>query len=147
MIVCVGQDRASALAAVHAQAFDHPWDKGALQSLLTASGVLALADDANTGFILVRIAADEAEILTLAVRPTSRRRGLGRHLLEAAAGEAVKRGARTLFLEVAADNDPALALYRGAGFDPVGRRAGYYARPGGAAVDALVLKMPLSSPA
>ena len=146
MIAQVGADRAEDLAALHASAFDHPWDAAALAALLAAPGVFALADDTAQGFILIRVVADEAEILTLAVSPGARRRGLGRDLVEAAATEAARRGAESLFLEVAADNDAAIALYRRTDFQPAGRRKGYYAKAGAGAVDALVLKRPLSSP-
>ncbi len=145
MIEEAGADRAEALAALHAAAFDDPWDAPALRALLTASGVIALA--AVDGFILVRVVVDEAEILTLAVSPAARRRGLGRRLVEAGAGQAAVHGALSLFLEVAADNAAALALYKAAGFDPVGRRSGYYPRTSGPAADALVLKRPLNPPA
>jgi ribosomal-protein-alanine N-acetyltransferase len=97
------------------------------------------------GFILGRALAGEAEILTLAVAPTHRRRGLGRALLEAAMGVCGTLGAETMFLEVAADNAAAIALYEAAGFAPAGRRKAYYARPGRAAVDALVLRRELNT--
>ena len=101
-------------------------------------GCFALATDA--GFVLARQAADEAEILMLAVLPAARRQGLGRRLVEACAAEAARHGATTLFLEVAAGNDAARALYRATGFAQVGRRRGYYAD----GADALVLRRPLS---
>ncbi len=88
------------------------------------------------GFILVREAAGEAEILTLAVAPRARRQGLGRTLVDAAIA---RLGSADLFLEVAADNIAAIALYQQNGFTQAGVRRGYYARPGGA-VDALLLK-------
>lgn len=93
----------------------------------------------EAGFVLARAAADEAEILTLAVVPAWRRRGLGAALLAAAQRRAASLGAAQLFLEVAADNDAARALYAGAGFEAVGLRRGYYA--GGR--DALVLRRAL----
>ena len=146
MIVQVGADRARDLATLHASAFNHPWDAASLTVLLASPGVFALADDAAQGFILIRVAVDEAEILTLAVMPDARRGGLGRDLVQAAATEAARRGAASLFLEVAADNDAAIALYQRAEFQSAGRRKGYYARDGAEAVDALVLKKPLSPP-
>ena len=145
MIAKATKDEAQDLAALHAAAFDHPWDAAALQALLAGPGVIALAD--ADGFILIRVVADEAEILTLAVAPGARRQGLGRRLVEVAARQAAGQGAASLFLEVAADNAAALALYQGAGFEPVGRRSGYYPRSGGLAVDAMVLKRPLNPPA
>jgi ribosomal-protein-alanine N-acetyltransferase len=98
------------------------------------------------GFILARTLAGEAEILTLAVAPLARRRGLAKRLVEAAIVQSLAAGADSLFLEVAADNAPAIALYVGAGFETVGRRRGYYASPGGgAAQDALVMRLTLNS--
>lgn len=128
------------LAAIHAEAFPprEQWgaDAMALQlGLLGAAGWLA----GDAGFVLFRVAADEAEILTLAVRPGCRRRGIGRALLEAALASAREAGATAMFLEVAADNEAAAALYATAGFGEVGRRRRYY--PGGG--DARVLRAAL----
>jgi len=128
------------LARLHAQAFDAPWDAPALGGLLRQAGVFGLGVD-TAGFILCRVVADEAEILTLATAPSARRQGLGRRLVEAAAETAALRGATRLFLEVADDNAAARALYTRAGFVEVGRRRGYYARSEGGAVDALVLAL------
>lgn len=98
----------------------------------------AAPDRAPVGLVLFRVAADEAEILTLGVIPEVRRAGVGRALLEAALENARTLGAAALFLEVAADNAAAIALYQQAGFGAVGSRKGYYSRVGGT-VDALVL--------
>ena len=70
---------------------------------------------------------------------SARRAGLGRALVEAAALEAARSGARSLFLEVAQDNAAAAALYRGAGFVEAGRRPGYYRRGDAPPADALIL--------
>ena len=130
------------LAALHAEAFDVPWSASAFADLLTQPGMLLQAD--NDGFILVRVAADEAEILTLAVRPAKRRMGVGSRLVEAVAARAIVLGATRLFLEVAEDNPGAGALYAALGFEAAGRRPRYYARPNGSAVDALLLVLNLS---
>jgi [ribosomal protein S18]-alanine N-acetyltransferase len=79
------------------------------------------------GFALARVAADQAEILTLAVVPAARRRGVGAALLQAVMQAAAARGAAALFLEVSTANDAARALYARAGFCEVGRRCRYYA--------------------
>ena len=128
------------LAALHRQAFDEPWDEPAFAALLASPGVFALAVGETTGFILCRAMAGDSEVLTLAVAPSHRRQGVGRGLLEAALAEAGRRGAEAMFLEVAADNAPALALYRSVGFAQVGLRRGYY--PDGA--DALVMRQELA---
>ncbi len=127
---------AAALAAVHAAAFPpaDQWDADAMAKLLRMPGAAAFLDPAG-GMTMVRIAADEAEILTLAVAPAARRRGLGRRLLAEAGRHAATQGATRLFLEVAEANQAARALYAGAGFTPCGRRPRYYSDGS----DALVL--------
>ncbi len=132
-----GADTAARLAALHATAFAAPWDTAAFGALLDQNGVFVLEDP--DGFILLRAVADEAEILTLAVRPDARRRGLGARLVSEGGTAAAACGARRLFLEVAEGNAAALALYARAGFVGAGRRPGYYARPGGDREDALIL--------
>lgn len=133
-----------ALADLHAQAFDHGWSEAEIAGLLDTPGTFVIAQD--HGFILCRAIAGEAEIITLAVAPPARRQGLARRLIEQAVVRAMALGAESLFLEVADDNVPALALYRGFGFAVVGRRRGYYARGNGVpAVDALVMRLALNS--
>lgn len=134
-------DTAARLAEAHAAAFPAPWDGAAFAVLLDQDGVFALEDPG--GFILLRAVADEAEILTLAVRPAARRRGLGARLVREGGTAAAARGATRLFLEVAEDNAAALALYTKAGFAEAGRRPGYYARAGGGRRDALILALNL----
>jgi ribosomal-protein-alanine N-acetyltransferase len=138
---------APALEALHARAFAQPWAAAEIERLMRIMGGFAvMAEDAELqGFILARTVADEAEILTLAVAPAFRRLGVGRSLVEAAAAEAARRGARTLFLEVADDNPGAIALYATSGFAQAGQRRAYYARPGSSPVDALVLRRPLNT--
>jgi ribosomal-protein-alanine N-acetyltransferase len=96
------------------------------------------------GFVLSRAAADEAEILTIAVDPALRKGGVGRDLLRAHLGQAAAAGARRLFLEVDADNAAALALYARFQFVKVGERKGYYKRPDGKAATALVMRRDLN---
>ena len=125
---------AGALAAIHAAAFPpaERWDAAALAELLAmpaAFGVL----DARGGFALARVAGGEAELLTLAVMPQARRQGIGRALVHVVRA---KLDGAPLFLEVAADNAAARALYRSAGLAECGRRRDYY----GPGRDALVLR-------
>ena len=142
----IGKDQYPALAALHASAFAEAWSAAALADLLATPGAFAfhLAD----GFVLLRAAGDEAEILTLAVSPPARGRGLGRALLRAAADHAASLGVRSLFLEVGTENPAALALYAGLGFAKAGQRKAYYAAGSGMGTDALVFKaqLPLSPP-
>lgn len=135
-------DLAQGLADLHAEAFDAPWSAAAFADLLGQAGVVLEGDD--DGFILIRAVADEAEILTLAVRPAARRRGLGARLVRRAIDRAAALGANRMFLEVADDNAPARALYGALGFEAAGRRPRYYPRPDGPAVDALILVINLA---
>jgi len=130
------------LARLHAEAFDAPWTVTAFVELLAQPGVLLDAEAG--GFVLLRMAADEAEILTLAVRPTARRSGVASRLVIAAARRSAALGAERLLLEVADDNAPARALYDRIGFQMAGRRRRYYARPAGNPVDALLLVLNLA---
>lgn len=134
---------AGLLADIHRAAFDTPWREEDIAALMQGPGGFALVAESQ-GFILCRAIAGEAEILTLAVDPTARRNGLGRALVEAAAGVAIEQGADLFFLEVAEDNAPAIGLYQAAGFASAGRRPGYYQRPGGAS-DALIMRRTLNT--
>jgi ribosomal-protein-alanine N-acetyltransferase len=132
-----------ALAALHAEAFPpgEAWGEVALRQMLAMPGAYGWIADGQ-GFVLARAAAGEAEILTLAVAPSARRRGAATRLMEASVAAALASGAEAMFLEVAEDNLPARCLYAALGFEEAGRRRGYY----GAGRDALVLRLqPLRS--
>ncbi len=122
----VGPLHADALATLHATSFAQPWDAAAFAVLLSQPGVAAWLSDQD-GFILVRAVAEEAEILTLAVQPGQRRKGIAAALLQHAAATLQQAGGKKLYLEVAADNAGALALYGRHGFIVTGRRVRYYA--------------------
>lgn len=139
------------MALVHAAAFaatgEAPWSAETLERMLrTAGGFADVAERAGAiaGFVIARAMAGESEILTIAVARDRQRSGVGTALLGRAMAGAAQRGAATMFLEVAADNGPAAALYAAAGFREVGRRAGYYARDGSRPVDARVMRAELS---
>jgi tRNA threonylcarbamoyladenosine biosynthesis protein TsaB len=137
------------LAALHAGSFHDAWSTEYFASLLGSPGAFAIVAEAAagpTGFILVRAAADEAEILSIGVSIGRRRGGVGRRLVAAAAERARQIGAHALFLEVSAANEAARALYASLGFREVGRRPGYYREGPPPAQDALVLKTDLPSP-
>lgn len=140
-------DIAALYRAVFAEPWERAWSADEFAALLSTPGCGGSVADADggmpAGFIVWRVAADEAEIITLGVSPGSRRAGIARSLATAARRAWRRSGARAAFLEVAADNPAALALYRGLGFETVGHRTGYYARGGGARADALVLRSPL----
>lgn len=132
------------LSELHTRCFStpRPWSETEFASLLAdpQSFVLGTTD----GIVLGRVIADEAELLTLAVNPDKRRRGIGLQLLLDYEMQAQSRGARLSFLEVAADNIAANALYLGHGYAVAGRRNSYYKTPEQQRIDALVLSKTLS---
>lgn len=134
---------AETLAALHAACLEEAWPAADIGALLRQPGVFAAlaVDSAPVGFMLWRVAADEAEILSLGVLPSARRHGIATALLEAATVSLLAAGVASLFLEVAEDNQAALAFYRIHGFGEAGRRSRYYRRAGGREADALVLKL------
>jgi ribosomal-protein-alanine N-acetyltransferase len=140
-LVLASPAHASAIAALHAAAFRPAdrWDATAFATQLAMPGVFGLLWP-DAGMVLARVAADEAEILTIAVIPAERRAGKGATLLRAAEAHAESLGARRMFLEVALGNLAARGLYAAAGYVQVGHRPKYY--PDG--TDALVLARPLS---
>jgi ribosomal-protein-alanine N-acetyltransferase len=125
----------SALTRIHRAAFDHPWSESDFATYL-ASDLVWVSGEPIAGFLLIRAVGDEAEILTLAVDPAHRRAGHAAALLDAAKQYLAKTDVFRLFLEVAADNLPALALYETQGFLPIGVRKGYYRRDAGPNMDA-----------
>ncbi|MDB5507141.1 MAG: Ribosomal-protein-S18p-alanine acetyltransferase [Devosia sp.] len=134
---------AETLALLHAQGFYRGWPRDDFAAYIIGHDTpIYVACDAKrriAGFIMLRLAADEAELITIAVDPRWRGRGVGAALLRAAIEDLRLTPARRLFLEVAADNPSALALYRKAGFAEIGRRDGYYLRDNGKPATALVM--------
>ena len=122
---------------------EDPWDEASVATLTAPPAgfaVIALdVQDQPVGFVMARVAAEDAEILAIGVLPPARRGGVGRLLVEAAVAKSRDLGATALFLEVAEDNQAAWTLYKACGFFSVGRRPGYYKRPDGR-VAALVLR-------
>jgi len=141
---------APVIAALHGRCFAPAWGLAAVEEVLAMPGafgfiaVEAAAAAGPCGFVLCRAAAGECEILSLGVVGGARRRGVAGRLLDAALAAAAERGARDVFLEVAADNAAAEALYRRAGFSPAGRRRNYYRRDE-EAIDAVILKRKLGA--
>lgn len=128
------------LAALHRRSFrtPPPWSEADFATF-TADPLAFLLVEGDAGFLLGRAVAGEAELLTLAVAPESRRLGLGARLVARFLYQARLRGATRAFLEVSAENPAAIALYESAGFADAGRRRGYYATPEGRRIDAIVL--------
>jgi [ribosomal protein S18]-alanine N-acetyltransferase len=127
----IGVERSGECAAIHAQSFAHPWQEADFEQLFVAPGTVAdgAIDDKDgrlAGFVLSRIAAAEAEILTIAVAPEWRSRGVATLLLAPHISGLAANRVNRLFLEVEAENTAALALYANFGFKQVGERKAYY---------------------
>ena len=127
------------MARLHAAAFvmPRPWSAAEIADLLASPWCFALTE--AEGFVMGRVIAGEAELLTIAVEPASQGRGVGRTLMLRFLDEVARRGGTRVFLEVAETNAAARALYARTGFDESGRRRGYFRAPDGQAVDAVVM--------
>ena len=134
---------ADILAALHAHGFHRGWPSQDFASYIAGQGTpVYVACDAKrkiAGFAMLRLAADEAELITIAVEPRWRKKGIGRALMHALFEDLATTAARRLFLEVAADNTAALRLYGRLGFARIGEREGYYTRPDGRPATAIVM--------
>jgi ribosomal-protein-alanine N-acetyltransferase len=126
--------------AIEQHVFSDPWSMQDFRDCVTYALFLVAEDPGDTiaGYVVGLEAADEGEILNLAVAPTGRRHGLGRALVEEAVDTLRARGVKQIYLEVRDSNAPARALYAGHGFKEVGRRKAYYRRP---VEDAIVLRL------
>lgn len=144
-IEVLGPGHAATVSRLHAASFAHGWDQPEVARMLSehnilADGVFTGPAKSPSGFLMSRMAADEAEILTICIDESMRGRGLGRMLFEQHVQGLQRRGISQIFLEVEEHNDPALALYRRSGFDKVGERPGYYRKPDGSRALALILR-------
>jgi len=136
----------AAVAALHGASFRRGWSEEEVETLLLDRHVIADRADRNgklAGFIISRLAADEAEILSVAVAPSAQGRGLAGKLLALHLRRLAGLGARAVFLEVDEHNAPAIRLYARAGFREVARRPNYYPSATGGAANALVLRRDL----
>ena len=142
-MIAVTVAHAPVLAAIHGAA-DPPnaWNAEIFTLQIGLAGAFGLLDPAGA-YILARVAADEAEVLSLATSPAVQRQGRAAWLLHAARQRAAEAGATTLVLEVATRNAAAQALYAAAGLVQVGRRTRYYADGD----DALILRVSPCAPA
>ena len=131
------------LARIHGQSFYRGWPSADFQSFLEDRNTPAyIACDAKrriAGFALIRTVADEAELLTIAVEPRWRGKGVGRALMQAAFADLMMSPARRMFLEVDEQNHAAIRLYEKLGFSTISSRKGYYPRADGSAATALVM--------
>ena len=145
-VVPLDGDRAADCARLHATGFPHPWDALDFERLIGAGSafghaVVETRDPRRVqGFILSRRAADEAEVLTIVVDPSSRHQGVAGRLMRANMDPLVRHGVRSWFLEVGDNNTAARLLYATLGFAEVGRRQGYYRVEGAAPATALILR-------
>ena len=135
------------LAQLHGESFHRGWGEGEFESMLSERNTLVHRLKVGrqlVGFAVSRMAADEAEILSIAVAAGYRGRGLSRNLLLTHLGHLAGHGVRTIFLEVEENNQPARRLYERAGFSVAGRRERYYQQPGGEHLNALLMRRDLS---
>jgi ribosomal-protein-alanine N-acetyltransferase len=135
------------LAQLHGASFHRGWGEGEFEQMLAERNTLVhrlRRGRKIIGFAVSRMAADEAEILSIAVDPKHRGRGLSRNLLLTHLGHLAGRGVRTVFLEVEENNQPARRLYARAGFAVAGRRERYYKQPGGEQLNAVLMRRDLS---
>jgi ribosomal-protein-alanine N-acetyltransferase len=120
---------AAAIAALHGVSFRRGWGEDEILRLLLERNVVTqrmMAGGKLIGFIMSRLAAGEAEILSVAIASAWRGRGLSRQLLDLHLRRLAGLGVHAVYLEVGEHNAPACRLYRRAGFREVGRRQGYY---------------------
>lgn len=138
---------AGRLALMHARSFHRGWGETEFEAMLTERNTLVhrlRIGRRIIGFAASRMAADEAEILSIAVAASHRGRGLSRSLLLTHLGHLAGRGVRSVFLEVEENNRPARRLYERAGFTVAGRREHYYRQPRGEQLNAVLMRRDLS---
>jgi len=131
------------LEALHRTSFEKPWAAAEFTQLLNHPGTGGLiafnAQLTPLGFILVRSAGDEVEILTLCVDPQHRGQKIATRILNSLIADCKSRGRPRIILEVGQNNQPALGLYEGCGFDRVGERPRYYRKQGEMAANAIIM--------
>lgn len=133
------------LAQIHGDSFHRGWSEGEFESMLAERNTLAhrlKLGRKTIGFAISRMAADEAEILSIAIDRRFHGQGLSRNLLLTHLGHLAGRGVRIIFLEVEENNQPARRLYERAGFVVVGRRDRYY-HGNGEQLNALLMRRDL----
>lgn len=137
------------MARIHSASFERGWKTQEITTLLESDGAKAFIydiDGKQAGFLLIRTAADECEIIAIAVDADHKRKGIGRALLDYLLRYLANTPVKKIFLEVAEDNFGAMALYQAAGYVEHGRRKGYYRRWHGRRIDALMLARKTDAP-
>ncbi len=141
-VIVPNANDAARLSAIERAAFsgrESPWSAEDYMAIYPPHGAVLADDDLMHGLLVLQFAADEAEIINLGTVPSVRRSGLARELMTAGQALAFELGCRRMILEVALDNTPARTLYTSLNFAEVGQRKGYYLRPDGSRMDALIL--------
>ena len=144
----IGAERSAECAVIHATSFAYPWQEADFEQLFVAPGIFAdgaieAKEEYLAGFVVSRVAADEAEILTIAVAPEWRRRGIATSLLKPHLHGLAAIQVSRLFLEVDTENTAARALYAHFGFELVGERKAYYRTADADLAAALVMRRDL----
>jgi ribosomal-protein-alanine N-acetyltransferase len=133
---------AGRMSQLHMRCFDDPWSAISFRGLLLDTSILTLGVELNgeiVAFAMAQTIAGESDILTVATAPEHRRKGLGATLIGALINQLGERGVSRITLDVAEDNAPARALYRGFGFTEDGRRPRYYTAGRDVPVDAVLM--------
>ncbi len=139
----VGNAEAEILTAIHTECFPRYWNRQAFTDFFSVDNTFALlveSAEKPVAMIVYRVAMEDADIITIAVLPGSRRKGIARMLLEKIIADCGRKGVQKIFLEVEDGNSAGLSLYEQAGFRHISRRKLYYQQLDGSLTDALVME-------
>lgn len=142
----VGAENSETLTKIHEECFPRYWDRNAFTNFFAVKNTFAvLVEDGKTpvGMMVYRITFDQADVLTVAVRPAFRKAGIAKKLVADSLAHCAEIGAKKMFLEVEVGNDPAIKLYENQGFKHISRRKLYYKQIDGSLTDALVMSKKL----
>ena len=130
-ILTLGREHLASVASLECECFSQPWSEKALEILLedNAVAVVALIDGEVAAYVGMTSVLDEGQITNVATRPSYRRRGLARAVLEELIARAATRGVSSIFLEARVSNTPAISLYKSLGFCEIGMRRRFYSAP------------------
>ncbi|MEO1964017.1 GNAT family N-acetyltransferase [Hyphomonas sp.] len=141
-VLVLRAEDAGRMSRLHMRCFDDPWSAVSFRGLLLDTSILTLGVERDGGlaaFVMAQTIAGESDILTVATDPDLRRQGLAATLIGALINRLGERGVSRITLDVAEDNAPARALYRGFGFTEDGRRPRYYTAGRDVPVDAVLM--------
>lgn len=129
---------------IEVSAMSHPWTyDNYVEAFNEKNAIFVVAEDDGSapasvvGFVLLYIGADQGDIPDVVVEKSYRNRHVASDMLEFLYQQAVNRGVQEIFLEVRQSNNPAIALYRHQGFEPIGERKHFYQDPD---EDAIVMR-------